>query len=233
MRTKLLVCAMALAGCLELVGLSNSAQAQLFGFGGRRWGVAVGAPGYYDGYYGYRGYNGPGVYYGWNGSYYNNNMGYWAGDRFVFPRYEYGAASIYPYFSNYAVTTNGAATPTILDPSVTVAALTASDTAAAQPSGAVSSQSFYSGPSANNDRMEFRVMLPAADAKLFFNDQLVEQRGEDRTLTTASASPGTYDYQVRATWLENGQEKSESHEVHLHPGQRATIQFGPAQAKKQ
>jgi uncharacterized protein (TIGR03000 family) len=221
---------MALAGCLELAGASSSAQAQFFGFGGRRWGVAVGAPGYYDGYYGYHGgYYEPG-YYGWNRPYYPN-MGYWGGDRFVFPRYEYGAASVYPYFSNYAVTNNGTMAPTILDPSVTVAAITASDTAA-QPSGSVASQSFYSGPPANNDRMEFKVMLPASDARLFFNDQLVDQKGDDRTLTTASALPGSYDYRVRATWQENGQEKSESHDVHLHPGQRATIQFGPAQAKK-
>ena len=232
MRTRLLLCAMALAGCLELAGVSSSAQAQFFGFGGRRWGVGVGAPGYYDGYYGYQGYYVPGMYYSGNPYYYGNNMGYWAGDRFVFPRYEYGAASVYPYFSNYAVANNGTIAPAIVDPSVTVAAITASDIAA-PPSGVVSSQSFYSGPPASNDRMEFKVMLPVSDAKLFFNDQLVEQKCDDRLLTTAPVLPGMYDYHVRATWLDNGQEKSESHEVHLHPGQKATIQFGPAQAKKQ
>src|SRR6202041_1042035 len=135
----------------------NSAQAQLFRFGGRRWEVAIGEPGYYDGYYGYRGYYEPGMYYGWNGPYYNN-MGYWGRDRFVFPRYEYGTASVYPYFSNYAVTTNGAIAPAILDPSVPLPSSPASDTAA-QPSGTISSQSFYSGPPVNNDRMEFKVML--------------------------------------------------------------------------
>jgi len=232
MRTRLLVCAMALAGCLELVTVSSSAQAQLFGFGGRRWGGGMSAPGYNDGYYsGYRdGFYEPGNNYGWNGPS-NGDRGFWAGTRYVFPRYEYGNSLVYPYFSNFAGISNGAASPAIIDPSVTVAAIAASDVAG-QPPGTVASQSFYSGRGISNDKMEFRVMLPASDAKLYFNDQLVDQRGDDRMLTTVAVSPGRYDYRVRATWLDNGQEKIESHEVHLQPGQRATIQFGPTQPKK-
>ncbi len=226
MRTKLF--AMALVSCLELVMVSGSAQAQLFGFGGRRWGVTIGEPVYYDGYYGYRnGYYEPGVSYSWGGPYYGER-GYWAGNRYFFPRYEYTPAYTSPYFafSNYAVT------PTIVDPSVTVASISANDVNA-QPTGAVTSQSFYSGPPANNDRMEFRVMLPAADAKLFFNGHLIEQQGDNRTLTTPSAMPGEYDYRVQATWMDNGQEKSEIHNVHLRPGQLATIHFGPTKERKQ
>ncbi|HEV8060178.1 MAG TPA: hypothetical protein VGP68_09910, partial [Gemmataceae bacterium] len=84
--------------------VSGSAQAQLFGFGGRRWGVTIGEPVYYDGYYGYRNYE-PSAYYGGGGPYYGER-GYWAGNRYFFPRYE--SASVYtsPYsaYSNYAVT---------------------------------------------------------------------------------------------------------------------------------
>ena len=225
MRTKLL--AMALVSCLELVTVSSSAQAQLFArFGARRWDVGIGSPVYYDGYYGYRyGYYEPGVYTSWGNPYFSNRS-YWDGNRYVFPRYEYTGVPISNYFATAAMS------PAVVDPSVTVAAIPASDLVA-PPAGTIVSQSFYSGPPATADKMQFHVLLPAADAKLFFNDQLVEQQGEDRKLITASAPNEQYHYRVRATWMENGQEKSELHGLDLRPGQMATIQFGAVKERKQ
>jgi len=225
MRTKLF--AMALASCLELVMVSGSAQAQFFaGIGGRRWGVSFGAPVYYDPYYGYADrYYAPGAYYTWGAPYYTDRS-YWYSPRYVFPRFGYETVIAYPNVSNYAVT------PTVVDPSVTVADISATDVTA-PPAGSVVSQSFYSGPTATGDKMDFRVMLPAADAKLYFNDRLIEQQGVERRLTTPSVPLGQYVYRVRATWMDNGQEKSEFHDVRLHPGQMATIQFGSTKERKQ
>ena len=82
------------------------------------------------------------------------------------------------------------------------------------------------------DKAEFLIKVPAADAKLFFNDKLVEQQGTERKLLTPTLASGlTYTYRVRATWLENGQEKSQEQKLQALPGQALNLTFGEVPAK--
>jgi len=89
----------------------------------------------------------------------------------------------------------------------------------------LASKSFYSGPDVAPDKAEFRVKLPVADAKVYFNDTLIEQQGIERRLQSPSLQAATYAYRIRATWAENGQPKSQEQFFRVQPGQVLHLVF--------
>ncbi len=222
MKTKLFL--LALASCLELAIGSGSAQAQFFGryYGGRRWGVVEEAPPYYGPSYIYPpavlGRHGPGIYNYWGTRFYGMPDYYAAMNLYGFP------SPVYPPYSPYAVVNGSPYGAGVVDPSITSAPITSSLTAA--PPAAGTTQSFYAGPGTVSDKAEFRVKVPVPNAKVFFNDALVEQQGTDRLLMTPVLQAGTYNYRVRATWTENGVEKSQDRAVSVQPGQLINLSFG-------
>jgi uncharacterized protein (TIGR03000 family) len=225
MKTKIFL--LALAGCLELGLGSGSAQAQVFygRFGGRRWGVAVGAPVYYGPSYIYPpavyGAHGPGIYNYWGTRFYGLPDYGAAMSLYGFP------APVYPPYSPYAVVNGTPYSNGVVDPSITSAPITSSLSATpTTPTTPSTTQPAYPATSTVSDKAEFHVKVPVPNAKIYFNDALVEQQGVDRTLMTPSLQPGTYNYRVRATWTENGIEKTQDRAVSVQPGQRIDLSFG-------
>ena len=227
MKSKLFL--LALASCLELAIGSGSAQAQIFygrSYGGRRWAVDE-TPPYYGPNYIYPpavlGAHGPGIY------------NYWGTRFYGLP--DYGAAislygypaPVYPPYSPYAVVNGSPYGNHVVDPSITSAPITSN--LAAAPTNSGTTQSFYAGPGSVSDKAEFRVKVPVPNAKVFFNENLVEQQGTDRTLMTPVLQPGTYNYRVKATWTENGIEKSQDRTVSVQPGQAVTLTFGESKVQ--
>ncbi|HEV8058918.1 MAG TPA: TIGR03000 domain-containing protein [Gemmataceae bacterium] len=203
MRTKLLV--LALASCFEIAVSSASAQ-QPDTNAERRWGPADASPTYQPAVYGKKG---PGVYTGYGRRYYGLPDYGAAMNMYGFP------APVYPPYSpHWAQPADGG----------TMSAGLSST------SGGTIAQPFKAGTAP--DKAEFSIKVPAADAKLFFNDKLVEQQGTERKLITPALASGlTYTYRVRATWLENGQEKSQEQKLQAVPGQALNLAFGEVPAK--
>ena len=88
-------------------------------------------------------------------------------------------------------------------------------------------QNFYSGPATTSEKIEFHVKLATPDTKLYFNGNLVDQRGDDRWLGTVPLTDGgVYAYAIKATWVSSsGREVSYTKSLHAKPGQLLTIDF--------
>jgi uncharacterized protein (TIGR03000 family) len=71
------------------------------------------------------------------------------------------------------------------------------------------------------------VMVPSADAQVWFDDNLVTQTGKERTLTTGNLADGkSYDYTVKAKWTdENGKKVEKTRNVTVKAGQTSTADF--------
>jgi uncharacterized protein (TIGR03000 family) len=209
MKSKLLV--LALASCAEFFFVSGSAQAQLIEW--KRYPVDVNSPGYQPAVLGKKG---AGVYDGYGRRYYG------------LP--DYGAAmamygfpiQVYPSYLPANELAHGYAGPA---GSSTVTGGYAHEMGAPA-GGTTTSQSFYAGAGSASDKTEFHVKVPVPNAKVYFNDKLVEQDGTDRKLITPPVQPGTYTYRVRATWTENGETQTQEQKLRAEPGQVMNVAFG-------
>jgi len=86
-------------------------------------------------------------------------------------------------------------------------------------------QSFYSEPAAVQSAMII-VLLPRADARVWFDGAATTQQGMERTFNSPPLDRGSnYSYTIRARWLENGQEVERSRTVNVQPGQSFTVYF--------
>jgi uncharacterized protein (TIGR03000 family) len=205
-----------LAACLGIVGAAAPAQAQLFS--GRHCDPAYAPPEKPAVY----GKYGPGIYDNFGVRFYGMPdfpaaMALYGFPNPVFPPYSpYGSGYVYngPLASRH-IHTKGTD-------------LTANDATDAPKT--IASRSFYSGPDVAADKVEFRVKVPVADAKVYFNDTLIEQRGGERRLQSPSLQPATYSYRIRATWIENGQFKSQEQHFRVQPGKVLNLEF-PTQAE--
>ncbi len=224
MKTKVLL--LAVAGCLELLAGAGTAQAQdSCGRWGGHWGGRETPEFSYGGYYqpAVLGMHGPGIYNKWGTRFYG------------LP--DYGAAMelygypvpVYPPYSPYASAPGGPYRGGVVDPSTTSAPIT-SDITTAPPANTAAAQPAAAAPGTAADKAEFRVKVPVPNAKVFFNDKLIEQEGTDRKLLTPALQPGAYSYRVRATWTENGVDKSQERTVTAQAGQVVNLAFGENRA---
>lgn len=214
-----------LGGLLAVAGLlvvSDAAQAQ-FGFrsgrgfrGGRgysvdtpigsysRWDGGRGGRGYGYGGYGYgRGYGYGNYPYrsGWSAGYgapYNDG-GYYSPGYYSSP----GMSSYSrPGMSSGYVLQEGASPATI------------------------SSQAFYSGTQAEPNQATIRVIVPDANAEVWFEDNMTKQKGTDRLFVSPSLEEGrSYTYKIKASWEQNGRDVTREKDVEVRPGAQAVVNF--------
>jgi uncharacterized protein (TIGR03000 family) len=179
------------------------------GFGGGYGGGFYGGRGFGYGGYGYGGFGlggyGYGLYGGYLGGYYPGGGYYYGG----YPSY-YSYPYDY-YYSNAPVYGPGY--------SQGYSAVTPSARYAYAPgaSAAPASQS--------NDRASVTAVVPE-NAKLWFNDVMLSTSGSTREFQTPPLAPGhSYTYQVRASWMQDGHEVSQTQTVAVVPGAPARIVF--------
>jgi len=68
------------------------------------------------------------------------------------------------------------------------------------------------------------VLVPNANAQVWFDDALTAQRGLERTFhTPALQASGSYN--IRASWTENGRTMNTQRAVQVQPGQSVTVDF--------
>jgi uncharacterized protein (TIGR03000 family) len=94
----------------------------------------------------------------------------------------------------------------------------------------------YSAPTANaaaipDNAALIDVRVPA-NAEVFIDDQKTKQSGPMREFVTPSLNPGQeYSYDIRARWMENGQEVVRDRKVTFHAGDRLALNMMAAQPR--
>jgi uncharacterized protein (TIGR03000 family) len=88
--------------------------------------------------------------------------------------------------------------------------------------------SYAQAPSqAQGQAAQVEVMVPDPNAEVFFNGQRTMETGQRRVFTTVPLEPGyKYSYDIRATWMQNGQRMSRDQTVQLQPGGHSVVDFG-------
>jgi uncharacterized protein (TIGR03000 family) len=168
------------------------------GRGGGYYGGGYYGRGNYGGNYG-RGYYHDGFYGGWG---YPLGFGYGYGG-YYYPSYNSGSA-YYPYYdSTYYDLGSSYYLPNTY----------------AQAPMTQSRQSFYSDPNAAT----INVMVPNADAKIWFDGTPTQQSGMERTFVTSLQQAGAYT--VKARWDSANGPVTQERQVRVQPGQMATVDF--------
>ncbi len=208
----------AAAAVLLLLPETSSAQ----WFGRRGIGVNVGRFGfyygsgspYYSGFYpgyasGYYGWNYP--YYGstWYPRYYGSYRTYAPGfTRWYGPRYSYSYDWSTPRYYSYGY------------PSRSMGAFSSVD---------LSNQGYYGaqtgemGPSDRTVLIDVRV---PPEAEIWFEDNKTQSTGMFREFVSPALEPGQdYTYQMRARWMEGGQEVNKTRELRVRAGDQLSIDF--------
>ncbi len=73
---------------------------------------------------------------------------------------------------------------------------------------------------------KIRVMLPAEDARLWFDGAATRAKGRERVFRSPALEDGKrYSYKVTAVWLENGREVNHDTKVFFHAGEDIRIDF--------
>jgi uncharacterized protein (TIGR03000 family) len=192
-------------GCLLVV--ADSAHAQ------RRGGVGIGR-----GYGGYGGGYGNYGNYGYGGYGYGNNS--W--QRYVAPFVGGGYGNNYygsgyyggynsPYYSGYR---SGYYYPstTYIQPSYDYA-----------PSYA---PSYSQTTTQTQTNAQIRVLVPDAQAKVWFDGNPTQQTGTERWFYTPSLQAGANNtYRLRASWMHAGREVTQERVINVNPGQGVTVEF--------
>jgi len=76
------------------------------------------------------------------------------------------------------------------------------------------------------------VNVPA-NAVVYFDGTKTGQTGTARQFVTPPLAPGNYQYAIRATWMENGQRQTQTHQVTVHPGDGVNVNFTTKMAPPQ
>jgi len=208
--------ALALTAVVALTVTSDAfAQRRGGGLGGGRgggWGgsgITIGPGGI--GFYGGNGYN-PGYGYGsgfygsgYGNGYYGSSYGSrYGGSYYGSPYYSQ------PYYGSYAQPYYSS---DYYSPSIV------------QSPGMNVYQSSYE-PTQPTTSATVVVLVPRADATIWFNGAATTQQGMERSFATPPLDSGaSYSYTVRARWMENGQAVERERRVNVQPGQSATVDF--------
>lgn len=207
-----------LAAAAVLLLLPQTSSAQWMGRGGigvnaGRFGFYSGSgspyySGFYPGYYsGYYGWNAP--YYGstWYPGYYGSSRWYTPGyARWYGPRYSYDWSTPSYYSSSF--------------PSGRSGSYYSSD---------MSSRSYYgaqAGDMAPADRTVLIDVRIPSDAEIWFEGAKTQSTGMFREFVSPQLEPGQdYIYQIRARWMENGQEVNKTRELRVRAGDQLNLDF--------
>jgi uncharacterized protein (TIGR03000 family) len=153
---------------------------------------------------------------GWGGGYYPQARyynSYYGGGYSPYAGYYnsyYGAAAYSPYYPGYGY-----------GPS-----LSYYYPERAQLTPAIPAQSFYPGQEAPQQFAAVRVIVPTADAQVWFGNTAMAQQGTERLFNSPSLEPGkTFVYTIKARWMENGAPVERDRRVDVQAGQRVTVNF--------
>jgi uncharacterized protein (TIGR03000 family) len=84
----------------------------------------------------------------------------------------------------------------------------------------------YGAFAPQNDRANIRVILPRADAKVWFSDSPTEQTGEMRQFVSPKLEPNkNYAYDVKVQWEENGKLVNHKRHVKVSPNSSVSVDF--------
>jgi len=81
-------------------------------------------------------------------------------------------------------------------------------------------QAFYADPNVAT----ITVLLPNADAQVWFDDTATIQRGKERSFSTPALQQGGI-YTIKAGWTEDGRPVEQQRQVQVQPGQSVTVNF--------
>jgi uncharacterized protein (TIGR03000 family) len=86
--------------------------------------------------------------------------------------------------------------------------------------------SFYAAPVAVQQSVNIAVLVPAADAQVWFENRLTAQNGMERLFHSPPLDPShSYTYTIKARWMENGQAVIRERQVNVQSGQNVTVNF--------
>lgn len=198
---------LSLAG-LTVLASASDAFAQRRGYGGG-WGntssfsFGVGRGNYYSpySYYGGQGYSPYYQGYGYNSyapSYYNARSSYYYStpSYYATPSYYYATPST--YYSEQAF------------PALTTQLRSSN----------------YTAPATAQQSVRFTVLMPTADAQVWFENRATTQQGMERSFQSPPLEPNqTFTYSIKARWTENGQAVNRERRVNVQAGQSITVNF--------
>jgi uncharacterized protein (TIGR03000 family) len=196
------------------------------GGGGGHGGGGFQGGGFHGGGYGSAHYGGSlggyahGGYY--HGGFYGHPYGYsgYGHYRHGYGYYGYGLGGYYPYYNDYAYPYIGGYDYPDYD-------YGAYDPYPAWPDeSSTVYQSFYRPLNASTDnRAHVNVSVPV-NAQLWFQDTLTSEKGTARRFESPALVPGKqYRYEVRAQWMENGREVTQTQNVDVYAGASVNMKF--------
>jgi uncharacterized protein (TIGR03000 family) len=87
-------------------------------------------------------------------------------------------------------------------------------------------RSYYAEPArAVANVASVRVLLPDAQAQVWFDGNRTKSTGTERLYYTPALTPGTYEYRVKCSFMQDGREVSQERTVSVTPGQTTTVDF--------
>jgi uncharacterized protein (TIGR03000 family) len=86
-------------------------------------------------------------------------------------------------------------------------------------------QSMYASADAAK-LVHLRVHVPDPNAQITVQDQVMPTSGTMRVFVSPPLEQDTYVYTVKATWMENGQQRTETQKVEVQPGRNFEPVFG-------
>lgn len=160
-------------------------------------------PGYGYGYYpGYR-YYGSGIGFGLGLGFYGSGYG-------GYPYY-YGNNGLSYYYDSNPIVVSGPASQYLTTSN-------SGETTLPQPTPV---------DPITNGEARITVVLPVADAKVWFNDSPTTTQGKQREYRTAGLEPNiTYKYTIRAQWQDGGKTIEQTRVVPVQVGQMSLANFG-------
>jgi uncharacterized protein (TIGR03000 family) len=70
------------------------------------------------------------------------------------------------------------------------------------------------------------VLVPTADAQVWFQNTATTQQGMQRLFNSPALAPNEdFTYTIKARWMENGKSVNQERQVHVRAGQDVTVNF--------
>jgi uncharacterized protein (TIGR03000 family) len=76
-----------------------------------------------------------------------------------------------------------------------------------------------------------RVILPDPKATVLMDGNKTTSTGPERLYHTPELAPGTYSYEISATWMQDGKEVTQVRTVPVTPGRTSVVNFTQPQSE--
>jgi uncharacterized protein (TIGR03000 family) len=116
-------------------------------------------------------------------------------------------------------------TPSYVSPYYTPLPYTGSSVTMVTPGAPLTTQSFYPPDAQGRIPALVDVTVPAT-AQIWFDGESTSQTGPQRTFRSPPLEPGqNYNYEVKASWMQDGQQVERTQTVRVRAGERALVNF--------